>query len=88
VANFKLNKKRFFSSLNNLFFYGLAYNITNMAGNEFLNFFLLGLSEIPSNLFGWWASLNVGRRWTQTFAFLFAGTFTLIMLFMGGRLSK
>lgn len=69
--------------LNNLFFYGIAYNTANMSGNVFMNFFLLGITEIPSNIAGWWASLNLGRRWTQTLALFCGGVTVSFVLFLG-----
>ena len=36
-----------------------------MAGNEFLNFFLLSAVEAPANLVGWLGSEHLGRRWTE-----------------------
>ncbi|KAF2358406.1 Major facilitator sugar transporter-like [Trinorchestia longiramus] len=67
--------------LNNLFFYGLIYNTANMNGNVFINFFLNGLSEIPANTTGWWASLNLGRRFSQSVCFLLAATFSGFTIF-------
>ncbi|CAL4118969.1 unnamed protein product, partial [Meganyctiphanes norvegica] len=62
---------------NNLFYYGLAYNTTNMSGNEFLNFFLLSIMELPSNLLGWLSAEWIGRRWTQCGCFTLATIFAL-----------
>lgn len=72
------------SVLNNLFYYGLAYNTDNLNGNVYINFFLLGITEFPSNLIAWWLSLKVGRRWSQSFAFFFAGLFMIFVLIAGG----
>ncbi|XP_068226356.1 carcinine transporter-like [Palaemon carinicauda] len=66
---------------NNLFYYGLAYNTTNLSGNEFLNFFLLGITELPSNLLAWWGADFIGRRWTEAGSSLFAAIFALIAVF-------
>lgn len=71
--------------LNNMVYYGLAYNLDNMNGNVFLNFFLLGMTEIPSNLIAWWLSLNIGRRWTQSIGFLGTTLTLAIALSAGGR---
>lgn len=71
------------SVLNNVFFYGLAYNTANIAGNIFINFFILGVTEIPSNMAGWWASLNLGRRVSQMMAFVLAGVFATLAVFTG-----
>ncbi|XP_018027264.1 carcinine transporter [Hyalella azteca] len=58
--------------LNNIFFYGLAYNTSNLNGNLFMNFFLIGVTEMPANAAGWWASLSLGRRLSQSLCFLLA----------------
>lgn len=50
---------------NSCAYYGLHINVTNMSGNEFLNFFLLGLVEFPASAVGWWTMENFGRRWTN-----------------------
>ncbi|XP_070395208.1 organic cation transporter protein-like [Dermacentor albipictus] len=46
-------------------YYGLHINVTNMSGNEFLNFFLLGLVELPASVVGWWTMEYFGRRWSN-----------------------
>lgn len=55
---------------NSCAYYGLHINVSNLAGNEFLNFFYLGLVEIPANLAGWWSMEYFGRRWTNVFFLL------------------
>lgn len=67
---------------NNLFYYGLAYNMSNLSGNEFLNFFLLGIVELPSNLLGWWGSQTLGRRWTAAGASMLAALGALVTVFL------
>lgn len=41
----------------------MSINVTNMSGNEFVNFFLLGLVEFPACVIAWWAMEKLGRRW-------------------------
>ncbi|CAN7988812.1 unnamed protein product [Ixodes hexagonus] len=48
-------------------YYGLSINVTNMSGNEFVNFFLLGLVEFPACVTSWWAMEKFGRRWMNVF---------------------
>ncbi|CAN7988813.1 unnamed protein product [Ixodes hexagonus] len=50
---------------NSCAYYGLHINVTNMSGNEFLNFFLLGLVEFPASFAAWWTMERYGRRWTN-----------------------
>ncbi|XP_042147433.1 carcinine transporter [Ixodes scapularis] len=50
---------------NNAAYYGLHINVTNMAGNEFLNFFLLAIIELPSYVVAWWTMERLGRRWSS-----------------------
>ncbi|XP_042237110.1 solute carrier family 22 member 7-like isoform X2 [Homarus americanus] len=66
----------------NLFYYGLTYNISNLSGNEFINFFLLAITELPSNLLGWWMSDFLGRRWTTAGCSLLAAITALINVFL------
>lgn len=48
-------------------YYGLSLNVTNMSGNEFVNFFLLGLVEFPACAVSWWCMEKFGRRWMNVF---------------------
>lgn len=56
--------------MNGILYYGLTLNTTKMAGNMFLNYFLLSVIELPG---GWLAGKlaeKTGRRWTQAGFFL------------------
>ncbi|ROT74335.1 putative organic cation/carnitine transporter, partial [Penaeus vannamei] len=66
---------------NNLFYYGLSYNTTNMSGNEFINFFLLSITELPSTVLAWWGASYIGRRWTEAGCFLMASVCAVIAIF-------
>uniref|UniRef100_A0A0P4WHF6 Major facilitator superfamily (MFS) profile domain-containing protein n=1 Tax=Scylla olivacea TaxID=85551 RepID=A0A0P4WHF6_SCYOL len=66
----------------NLFYYGLTYNMANVSGNEFLNFFLLSIVELPSNLLGWFSAQNLGRRWTAAGAAILAGVCAFATAFL------
>ena len=46
-------------------YYQLVINIGNMAGNTFLNMFLLGLVEGPGCVLGVYLSDKIGRRWSH-----------------------
>lgn len=61
-----------------LLYYGVTLNTTHMAGNKFINYFILALIELPG---GWLAGKLVeitGRRWTQAGFFLLCTTSCLI----------
>lgn len=73
------------SSSYNLFYYGLAYNMANLSGNEFWNFFFLGAVEFPSNLLGWWGAQTLGRRWTAAGASMLAALGALVTAFLTGK---
>ncbi|GIX97627.1 organic cation transporter 1 [Caerostris extrusa] len=59
---------------------GLTYNITNLSGNEFLNFFLLSAVEVPGNLTFWFLMDRYGRRWSASLGFVMISIFCLIPL--------
>ena len=47
-------------------YYQIVINVSNMAGNTFLNMFLLGLAEGPGNMLGFLLANKIGRRWTHS----------------------
>ena len=55
----------------------MVINVQNMAGNTFLNLFLLGLVEGPGNFLGTVLANKIGRRWTHT------GLLTINTLMLG-----
>ena len=44
---------------------GGQLNVENLAGNQFINFALVGLTELPSSFIGEFFMNRIGRRWTQ-----------------------
>ena len=53
---------------------GLALNSLNFHGNEFFNFFLLSLADIPAMTLGWYLiEGKLGRRWTNTLSLMICG---------------
>ena len=58
-------------------YYQMVINVQNMAGNTFLNLFLLGLVEGPGNFLGTVLANKIGRRWTHT------GLLTINTLMLG-----
>ncbi|CAG7837136.1 unnamed protein product [Allacma fusca] len=57
-------------SINCLIYYGLTLNTTSMSGNQFFNYFLLGIVELPAGWLGGVLVNKSGRRWTQAFFFI------------------
>ncbi|ODM93566.1 Organic cation transporter 1 [Orchesella cincta] len=57
-------------SMNVLVYYGITLNTTNMPGNQFVNFFLLSIIELPSGWAGGVLADKLGRRWVQVVFFL------------------
>jgi len=53
-----------------MLYYGITLKTTSMAGNRFLNYFLLSLIELPSGYLAGVLVEKTGRRWTQAGFFL------------------
>ena len=51
-------------------YYGITLNTTSMAGNQFINFFILSIIELPCGLLGGYLAEKTGRRWTQVVFFV------------------
>jgi OCT family organic cation transporter-like MFS transporter 4/5 len=58
--------------MNGLLYYAITLNADNMAGNIFLNFFILAIIEVPAGWLGGYLVDRTGRRWTQVAFFLSA----------------
>ncbi|XP_021950294.2 organic cation transporter 1 isoform X1 [Folsomia candida] len=56
-------------SINIVVYYGITLNTTQMSGNQFVNFFMLSIIELPSGMCGAYLVDRVGRRWTQVVFF-------------------
>ena len=56
-------------------------NIDIIPKQYFLNFFILSLIEVPSNLTGWLGTQYLGRRLTGILTFLLCAIFALIAVF-------
>lgn len=66
LCSIEFNKIYTNRSASIIIYNGLAFNTTKMAGNHFLNFFILALIEFPAGLVGWLGLMDkTGRRWTQ-----------------------
>ncbi|GBM78319.1 Carcinine transporter [Araneus ventricosus] len=60
---------------------GPIYNLRNLYGNEFLNFFLITVTEVPGNLLFWFLMDRYGRRWSASLGFISIGIICLVPLF-------
>ncbi|GFU75577.1 carcinine transporter [Trichonephila clavipes] len=54
---------------NSIPYFGLQMNVKNLAGNEFFNFFLVSLIEVPAHFSTWLFMERIGRRWCSVCAF-------------------
>ncbi|XP_035211209.1 solute carrier family 22 member 5-like isoform X2 [Stegodyphus dumicola] len=63
-----------------LAYYGLQLNIYNLMGNEFVNFSILSLAEIPGCIICWYMLERFGRRFTLATNFIFIGLACLLPL--------
>lgn len=61
---------------------GLTLNFENMGGSEFVNWFLLSVVEVPSNLASWYCMQAVGRRWTTSATLVSGGLSLCVPVFL------
>ncbi|CAG2174633.1 unnamed protein product [Oppiella nova] len=55
-------------------YFGIQLNLYNFSGNEFLNFFLLAVIELPAYVFGWYLiETRMGRRWSYSLFLILCG---------------
>lgn len=66
-------------------FVTLTFNVTNLEGNPFMNFFWQGAAELPAWFIGKYACDKIGRRWTNISAFLatFVGCLFILVIIHG-----
>ncbi|XP_033124964.1 organic cation transporter protein-like [Anneissia japonica] len=48
--------------VNSLVYYGLSLNSSSLAGNRFVNFFIIGVADVAAHLFTLWALPRFARR--------------------------
>ncbi len=51
--------------VNDFFYIGGQMNVENLAGNQFTNFALAALTELPSVFIGEYICNRIGRRWSH-----------------------
>ena len=78
LKNSNLRKNFFLVTLNwmscSAVYYGIHLNLYNLSGNEFLNFFLLSIIELPAYLLGWYCiDTRLGRRWSNSISSILCG---------------
>lgn len=58
-----------------LVYYGLSLNSVNLAGtdDQYLNFILVSLADMPSNLLTWLGMTKLGRQKTLCLTLIFSG---------------
>ena len=60
-------------------YYGIHLNLYNFSGNEFINFFLLSIIEMPGYLLGWYLiETRFGRRWSYSLFLILCGVCLII----------
>ena len=72
-------------------YYGVSLNSGTLAGDIYLNTFLLGVVEIPANILCFLLSNSIGRTWTIGFSLVLAGICSLIqipLIFQEGKIKK
>ncbi|WAR08498.1 OCTL-like protein [Mya arenaria] len=62
-------------------YYGVTMNASNLSGNFFLNFFLMGLAEIPGVFGGMLILDRLGRRWSNGGSMILGGIACLATIF-------
>ncbi|RXG53286.1 Organic cation transporter 1 [Armadillidium vulgare] len=71
------------SMLGNMFYVGLEFNLHNMTGNTFVNFFILAVFEIPGSIIVSYCTDKFGRRLTSAvFGILSAACIILTIPFI------
>ncbi|GFQ75732.1 organic cation transporter protein, partial [Trichonephila clavata] len=66
--------------VNTFVYYGLSYNINDLAGNTYLNVFIAGLVEFPAYAVVFWGIKLLGRRPTLVSLMVMAGVFCATIL--------
>ena len=71
-----------------MIYFGLSLNTSDLAGNNYINFGISGLLELPANLVGQLFLTKVGRRLTLSVSMIACGLVLFATLFVQeGKLS-
>lgn len=69
-----------FRFVNSATYYGLSWNTSNLGGNDYLNFLVSGVVEIPGYILMLTLLNRWGRKGTLCFALIVAGVALLLTL--------
>ncbi|KAJ1531644.1 hypothetical protein ONE63_000315 [Megalurothrips usitatus] len=67
---------------NTFVYYGLSLNAVSVAGNQYLNFMLVCLIEVPAGLVTWLMMERIGRRASMCSSLILTGVSCLAYLFL------
>ena len=70
----------FIRVVHDFLYYSGQLNVENLAGNQFVNFALVGLTELPSVVIGEFLINRLGRRWSQVGCMLLTALTYLIIV--------
>jgi len=93
VTLFKAKRLAFYTLLlsiiwvvNDFLYIGGQLNVENLAGNQFINFAIVGLTELPSVFIGEFFMNRIGRRWSQVLCLTSTGIFygIVVAALLGG----
>ncbi len=68
--------------MNDFFYIGGQMNVENLAGNQFVNFALAALTELPSVFIGELLCNSIGRRWSHVLCVMVATVFFGVNIFL------
>ncbi|XP_068750437.1 organic cation transporter protein-like [Montipora capricornis] len=66
--------------VNALVFFGISLNVGNLAGDMYLNFFILSIVELPGSLLMWFFMARFGRRITYASFMVFGGLAGILVI--------
>lgn len=64
--------------MNAVIYYAITLNASNLSGNQFVNFFILAMIELPAGYFGSVLVDKGGRRWTQVAFFVLCAIASIV----------